>query len=305
MKKETLLFDSLYVSINTPEDCEGYILYVHGGPGNHSAYFELILHDLPEYKNHNLGWICYDQRGCGRSNAAKNMVLEELSHSRNINDLAKIYKYLKGEKNMNIKALLGHSYGAWLAYEAAIEIGDKNLPIVLVGLSESITHPRNRSLFQDLFYLKVNQPDEYHQILEEMDSNPGASIWKMAKKVRSSMKTTDMRKYFYWANLKTLDYYERIKASSDLMETNDEVFRQVRRDLYKDEESLTGPHLDKIPSQKVAWINGFHDFLMGGENVSLKGQENLITFYKSGHYPHIEEPGQFVSTISDFLREAT
>jgi len=95
--KSTLFdaFEGLHVMHYAPEKrragpARPCLLYVHGGPGSHPGDFEDALVRIPELAQGAFDWIVYDQRGCGRSRASR-----DVTHEQNIVDLAHLSKKRK------------------------------------------------------------------------------------------------------------------------------------------------------------------------------------------------------------------
>lgn len=283
----------LYVAQIDPSSgsAESYVIYVHGGPGNHSAYFEEFIKTEKSYQESSIGWIVYDQRGCGRS---KGYDEEDLTHPNNVEDLKDLVEELSKDKK--ISAIVGHSYGAWLVYEYIEKYGN-TIPAVLVGMASKIGLPKNRSLSMDLQILKQSQAEDYLDVIGQIDDY-AENLWKMAKLVRQKMKSPELRKHYYWGCPQTMRLYDELKASVTVKE-DDKVFRIVRATLYQNEQDMSGPHTEPL-GDKYLWINGFHDYLMGGEFLDADNK-GITTFFKSGHYPHFEEPEHFVKILSQFI----
>jgi proline iminopeptidase len=285
---------SLYQSVFTPENCKGHFLYVHGGPGNNSALFEAFVRETQEYSSFDYGWIFYDQRGCGQSPQTSE---DELSHTANVSDLNEMISYCGEQVTSNLVGIVGHSYGARLVHDVMIQHNPPVLPI-MVGVASSFKTARKKSLIMDLLNLKFNQPEEYLDIVDSIDQHDD-EIWRNAKSVRSKMKHIDKRKLFYWGNLAALEKVEKIKRKLNIEETNEKTFSIVRKDLHGNPDNYIGPCPNKIKT-KYLWINGLHDFLMAGELLDYENK-GITTFYKSGHYPHMEETQRFLKELKGFI----
>ena len=74
----------------------------------------------------------------------------------------------------------------------------------------------------------------------------------------------------------------------------------MREDLYSKEENFS-VNIDQLKIHKL-WINGFHDFVMDGHEVAASKDNGVITFYKSAHYPHIEESEHFNEILNEFIK---
>ncbi|HHS4311662.1 TPA: hypothetical protein ACTUNM_003009, partial [Legionella pneumophila] len=91
-------------------------------------------------------------------------------------------------------------------------------------------------------------------------------------------------------------------AQRQRLPTDTETFISVRKDLYSSE--LNFPvDIDTLGISKL-WINGFHDFVMNGQEAALSKNKNILTFYKSAHYPHIEENNHFSEILNEFIKHS-
>lgn len=294
MSTKSFIVNGLHTSVISPRDSgKGYILFVHGGPGNHSAYFQRLVEQENDYTDSGLGWIFYDQRGCGRSGLSDS----DLSHDGNIEDLSALLDHF-ALQGMTIKAVFGHSYGAWLAYDVFHRRQDLGpIGLIMAGRSVHKTLTRHRLAAVDLLLLKMHQPHDYEEVLSAIvESNqPAAAHSEM---IRSRLHDVGPRKHFYWANLSRMKAYQRVIEDVAIPENND-VYWRVRRTLYN--KNSTGSFDPTCLSCRILWINGSQDFVMGGETQFPEQEKCVQTFLGSAHYPHIEEPVRFMREVDRFL----
>lgn len=293
-KKNILSHPMFYISTFTNNPDAGYIIFIHGGPGYNCGILEyLIEHDkLFELLNYNL--VLYDQRGCGRSRNFPN----DVSHFENVNDLKEIYEYLTNSQGIKIVGLIGHSYGAKLLFDFYKNF-KCNIPGVFVSTANNILTPRLNNLILDLEYLKKTNREDYTDLLSKLDDIESEKIWGLTEKLSPLFHANKDRPFLYWANI---DYYQKIQDIQNKINLpiNKNIFINVRKDLYSNQinfsvdiESLCTPYL---------WINGFQDLIMNGSQSVLSKKSNIHTFYRSSHYPHIEENHRFSETINDFIK---
>jgi pimeloyl-ACP methyl ester carboxylesterase len=283
----------LYLTVLTPQKCRGYILYVHGGPGGHSAYFEAAVSELSAYKDGPFGWICYDQRSCGRSEKSA----QGPSHEENISDLADLIRYLQTDEKYPILGILGHSYGGWLTFHTLSENKDLTLPLIIVACAKDMRTAKNHSFAIDMLELRIDQPDVYKNLLPELDNFDGP-LWEFQKRIRKEAAPLKRRPLFMWGNLAALNWYNGIKQKVGMPES---------WELTHEISSKIGPEymlkrLDPAALKtKMLRIMGVHDFLMDGDQYYPGAKTEFTTFLKSGHYPHFEEPEKFVKALTAFL----
>lgn len=269
------------------------------------ALAERAFEELNALKSMPYRIVFWDQRACGRSGVPEGAGAP--SHEQNIADLAELITELRSQGH-RIGGLLGHSYGAWLVYEACrlkrlpasplSQDGLDPLPI-LIGLSPQMTEPRNRSLQMDLVLLKLLFPQNYPKARDLLRDN-GEEPWRVQQQIRELLPDRGGGIAFYWGNLESQKWAEQVLAELKLPE-NEQTHWSVRQSMYAaGPERLKGPFPEELDSPYL-WINGFHDYLMQGE--SGLADSRMTVFMGSGHYPHIEEPEKFSITIQKFLSE--
>ncbi|HHY0823075.1 TPA: alpha/beta fold hydrolase, partial [Legionella anisa] len=147
-KKDILPHQEFYIVRFTKSSNLPYALFIHGGPGLNCGTIEYLIEHHNLFNSLQCNIILYDQRNCGKSNKIKKLVLQQ----DNINDLQKIILYLDDHFNLNIHALIGHSYGAKLLFDYYKNY-ESTIPGVFVSTAQSILTPRLNNLMLDLSYL--------------------------------------------------------------------------------------------------------------------------------------------------------
>ena len=239
--------------------------------------------------------VLYDQRGCGRSQKTN----ETVSHTDNISDLEEVYKTLVDKAHFNVVAIAGHSYGAKLLFDY-LQCHQKTIPSIFIATASSMLTPRINNLLLDFAYLKSVDKIEYQQVLEEFNEYSPGMLWKLTERLAKVFQENNMRSYFYWANL---DWKEKIfKIQKEIsLPINTSVFKSVRQDLYTQTENLS-VDIDRIIKSPYLWINGFHDLIMNGASALTEKTSSVTLFFKSAHYPHIEEHARFCEEVNKFLK---
>lgn len=284
-------FNDLYVNEFKNENAKTRALFIHGGPGNNCEKFEVLLQNHPAYQNTAVTWITYDQRGCGRSK--KNV--ETVTHEHNLEDLKAVLEHLSklGKKP---DVIYGHSYGAWLLYDAALAYPNViTQKIVFGGRSLSRSLPKTRSLLMDLLLLKWKQPTDYQKALAHVEHNEDTYM-QARNAVRALLKDQDERSTFYWGNLEAKAQMLEWQKQCKLPLENPDVFQDVAHTMYHGDKTY-GPMDPKQLKQDHVFLLGYHDFLMGGE-LDVEENAPIKRFWKSGHYPHVEEVEEFLMMIS-------
>jgi len=219
-------------------------------------------------------------------------------HQHNITDLQEIVCYLTDVCTIQICALVGHSYGAKLLFDYYKKYSSQ-IPGVFISTAKSILTPRLNNLMLDLAYLKKNYIAEYNIHLNTLDWVDLDKLWRVSEQLTSLFQTNAERPFFYWANLEFYQISQDIQKQINLP-ANNEVFVSVRKDLYSDK-SYFSVAIDELTISKL-WINGFHDFIMNGHETAMSSNSKIIPFYKSSHYPHIEENHYFSEILNEFIK---
>lgn len=291
--KEVLTHDNFYIVKFTKYSDMPYLLFVHGGPGFNCGVIEYLIEYNSLFGLLNYNIILYDQRNCGRSRKFTDTVL----HQDNVNDLHEITQYLTDSIGVKIHGFIGHSYGAKLLFDYYNKF-HSILPGIFVSTTNSILTPRLNNLILDLAFLKKSSPTKYNEIIKEMDSLDIKKLWEISEKLDPLFQENKDRSYFYWTNLEYFEVITEIQKHINLP-INTGTFTSVRKDLYSDESNFS-VRLEELTVPNIL-INGFHDYIINGAEGMLSKNPKTIIFYKSSHYPHIEENNLFNETVNAFI----
>lgn len=293
---EILYHPEFYISKLTKNPNMPYVIFIHGGPGLNCGVIEYFIehHNLFNSLDHNI--ILYDQRNCGRSKKISETVL----HQDNVDDLQKIILHLTSYLKLKISALIGHSYGAKLLFDYYKNYSSL-VPGIFVSIANSLLTPRLNNLMLDLSYLKRNNFDQYNKLINEINSPDLEKIWEITEELTPLFQKNKDRPYFYWANLERFHAVQEAQKHINLP-LNMKTFVSVRKDLYSKESNFS-VDIDKLEISKL-WINGFHDFVMNGHELEMHKPSQIITFYRSSHYPHIEENSRFNELLNEFIKHS-
>jgi len=282
---------NLYVSdIQKDKDC---MLFVHGGPGMNSKVLEYMRDHNSFLSDLDLDVIFYDQRNCGRSTAFEG----KTSHQDNIEDLDSLVKSLISD-GVKIKAICGHSYGAKLLNDYCAQKGTE-IPAIFIATAKDIITPRMNNLLLDLNYLKSDQPDVYNKFLSEFENLSIDKIWDITVKLAPYYLINPNRMNYYWANTEKQTEIAKITEEVGIA-ISSETFSSVREELYSNKGNFD-LSIEKL-DQPTLWVNGFHDYIMDGNNILESKKLGIMTFNKSAHYPHIEEEQKFCKVVNEFIK---
>jgi len=290
--KRQLSHASLYISCLTRSRELPYLLFIHGGPGLNSGVLEQLIEKQAIYSNLQANLVLYDQRECGRSSRTTDTV----THRDNIKDVQNVLDTLAAN-HIDIKAIIGHSYGAKLLADFLIT-RQCSLPAIFIATAASILTPRINNLLLDLTYLKKIDQGQYMALYEKFENMDYASLWELSETLAPLFQKNPDRALSYWANLTTMRQVDDLKTTLNLP-INPRVFKSVRADLYRSPDNFK-LHIDQL-KQPTLWINGFHDKIMDGASAMVNQQRSPMLFNQSAHYPHLEQPTLFASKVNAFL----
>lgn len=288
LEKSTYIQGRLFTEKIIFRKAQPFCLFIHGGPGLNAYSTSKFIQKSSAYAVSSYNFIFYDQAGCGRSR--KNVDSRYL-HIENIKDLKDVLDYYSWD---NIQIIIGHSYGAKLLYDYLEKYGeDKNMEYIFLSTSENILIPRLNNLLLDLKYLKKAKPELYKESLAMLENCYSSdAINAITDQLNPYFLENPYRLDYYWANNEAQQEYISIKNPYSLSQ---DVFEKVRKDLYSDPANY---NLDIDRIKKSRWVVGFHDFIMEGNKPDGLKKEKIV-FFRSGHYPHIEEPDKFLELLNE------
>ena len=264
------------------EGGDGYPLLVfHGGPGlDHREFGDYLDALADDYR-----LILVDQRGQGRSDRApeNTWTLEQMAA-----DVSSLARALELERY----AVLGHSYGAFVVLQHAVDFpGDAAQTIVSSGI------PSSRFLEQIAQNLAAFEPAELREQV--------TSSWEREKSVRTQEDVAGLlhdQMPFHFADPRDpkIEDYEWRTAGSIY---SPEVLRRFASEEYGgiEVEDILGD-----VTQPVLVLAGRHDRVCSVEAAqAIVGgvrHGELVVFEFSGHMTFVEENDAYVHAVREFLR---
>ena len=265
------------------------VVVVHGGPGLDSDYLAPDLEPLAEIYT----LIAYDQRGAGKSTLISDSTVIDLS--AHIDDLEAIRRHF----GITELRLLGHSWGGNLIARYAL------------------AHPGN------VAKLILSNPAPARR-------NPYLS--QLGPKLRAWMDSTTL------ASLPALQA-ARVDSTGDLQESCRAYWRVLSRGYFADpfdtvtingmrgdfctssgEALLNGRLVNRVTWRSLGdwdWRDDFVDLTVPtliitgpGDTMPLEATEEweealpkaeLVVLEGTGHYPHVERPGEYFGSVTEFL----
>jgi proline iminopeptidase len=261
---------------------DGYPLLVfHGGPGLDRHEFGDYLDALAdEYR-----LILVDQRSQGRSDRAP-------EKSWTLQQMAADVRSLAWALDLERYAVLGHSYGAFVVLQHAVDFpGDAAQTIVSSGI------PSARFLENVARNLAAFEPIELRERVTDS--------WEREKCVRTHEEVAELlhdQLPFHFADPRDprIEDYERRTAKSIY---SPEVLRRFASEEYGGIE--VEDRLGDV-TQPVLVLAGRHDRVCSVEaaRAIAEGvrQGELVVFESSGHMTFVEENDAYIRTVRDFLK---
>jgi len=245
-------------------------LVMHGGLGlDHTS-----MHPSLDPLGDRLRLIYYDHRGNGRSGRPP---IETLTFVQFAADADALRAALGHER----VAVLGHSYGNFIALEYALAYPQRVSHLLLTGTAPAFDYgpeiernARERGATPEMLAALGMQPRDDAEL---------ARLW-----------ATILPLYFYRYDRRAEDLFRETRFSAAAMVRGAELLPHFKFLLRLSE--LRAPTL---------LLSGRHDFITPRHQAerlqASVPHARLVTFEKSGHYPWVEEPEAFFGAVREWL----
>jgi proline iminopeptidase len=260
------------------------LIVLHGGPGADHTQLTHYLEPLTnEYR-----LVLVDQRSQGRSDPAPKRTWTAKHMAGDVRALAE-------SLDLDRYAVLGHSYGALVVLQHAVDYPGAAAASVV---SHGVPSPRWYRLEEELARFEPN--DVRDQI---------ARAWKELETITDSVRTTQLiaqQAPFHFRDPLDPGIEEMNRRMGTEMVHTPEVNRHMSATGYGGFD-VEG-RLDGI-SQPVLILTGRHERVCPLEASEFMADRipgaELVIFENSSHVSYAEEPGLYVQTVRDFLRQHT
>jgi proline iminopeptidase len=261
------------------------LFVLHGGPGGSHSYFLPYLEALSD--DHRL--FFYDQRGTGLSDG--HLDLAAISIDQFVEDL----EALRAAFGLEKIALMGHSWGAIVALAYALKYQAHLDHLVLVDptpVSSTFGVEFSQTLQQRVQRLSA---DAQH----ELTTTCTRSSAELSPAAIDACNQLDARLRFYDpAKAATVDWAveeNTLNNSTTVRALITASFNRMRDDLDA-----------RLPSVRVPTliVHGDFDPIPLGSSEYLHQHipdSQIVLISQSGHFPFIEQPGQFAAALRSFL----
>ena len=249
-------------------------IFIHGGPGAWSKSFEdfggMHLEDF-------LTMVYYDQRGCGRSDTAKDYSLDKM-----VEDIEAI----RLKANADSIYLLAHSFGGILAVNYAVKYPAHLKGLILLNSTLDIKNSL-REQINHINYITTSQ------IKTECDDSLLANFSE-ARKILSD------KGYDYLMLSENKLSVEKVELIDQANPGNYDFANKVWgiKEYMQDFTPLTG----KIATPTLV-ITGRKDYSVGINHFKLFNFPNrIISRLNGGHLLYIDRSDEFVFVINTFVK---
>lgn len=294
LKKVLINDEELEVMIRGCDKDNPVIIFVHGGP---------CCSEIPYVRKYQKEWekeftlVHYDQRGSGKSYAFGSDY-RDVTATVHKEDLIAFTEYIENRLNKEKVILIGHSYGTYIALQAAAERPDLYSAYIGIGqmsdtiASELDTLDRCIAAAQE----EGNTKDEeaLEAARESIEKGESLTSRSYVRKYGFGARLIDdnadyLKAFFFSPEYNLLDgirmYTASIKYQDELIkEALEKPINEIVSDIDMPVYFVMGSY-DGMTSPKTA-----KDYLesMGGE-----GEREFVTFEESAHYPQFEEKDRF------------
>lgn len=246
-------------------------LVMHGGLGIDHTYLHPWLDPLSDV----LRLIYYDHRGNGRSGRPP---VETLTFAQFCDDADALREYLDFEQ----VAVMGHSYGGFIALEYALRYPERVGRLVLVDTAPSFNYAEE--VFANARRKGTN---EMMDVLRAPNPDQDADLMRMMRVI--------LPLYFHRFDGAVADrIVGKAVCSASAGKRGEELMAEY--DVTSRLGEIRAPTLILV---------GRDDFICPPSQAaimheSISGSE-LVVFEQSGHFPWLEEPDAFFAAIRDWL----
>lgn len=278
------------------------IIYVHGGPGCSEIPYAAKFQDLLE-KDFTI--VHYDQRGSGKSYHF-NEDYSKLTADVLVDDLLELTDDISKRFGKEKVILIGHSYGTYLATNAAYKAPEKYEAYIGIGqmsnmqeseidnLNNTISEAKKAGNTEDVKYLEG--------IAEKIYSGEGATPRDYVGKYGGATRLINMPDGDIAGMLLSREYnlLDIIRYNYGLAKTQAQLLKEVfDKPLLKLVTKLDLPFY---------FVMGKYD-AMTSSNAAKKyfdmleaDQKGFISFEESAHYPQFEEKEKFYNWMCDTFK---
>lgn len=303
-----------YISICGKNANAPIVLNLHGGPANPDAF---MLYEFVEKLTNDYVFVCWDQRGCGRTyyeNRKFDSNNDTVSFEQALEDVDKLVDYLCKRFRKEKIIIIGHSYGSILGVKYIYKHPEKVLHYIGIGQSVSLLETQKKN-YQEVMKLPNLKPKKAKKISKVYQSLMGqATIENITKFQRLVLP-------IFQKNMKGLKQCNQIKLIVCSPEFSFRDFKwllgmlNMKKHIARNRKlmdyivtlDIREKELDFIVP--MTFISGAHDKNCNVELVKEYCQKihanskRVVVLDNHGHSPHIVEPVLVAETIMEVINE--
>lgn len=281
--------DSLYITTSdsvklfVKRSGTGYpVLFIHGGPGSNSYYFEKEGGDV---FSKDVQLVYFDQRGCGRSDSSS---LNDYSLTRVVKDFDEIRQKLGYKQWM----IIAHSFGGILATQYAYEYPATIKAMVYLNCTLNLPYTAQSAIMKGLEFLSNNKEDRKYFL---NDSIPLLKRWGdmfdtlRKERIVYKLMFDQAQSKAYDDSLMSLPFLKYVYAQ-----------KLWNYSEYFDDFS---PKTSQI-NVPVLVISGTRDYTIGVDHYKLMHFPNMeVKLLEGAHALYFEHNKELYEAVTPFLRK--
>jgi pimeloyl-ACP methyl ester carboxylesterase len=286
--------------IKSADPANPVLLFVHGGPGMPTTF---LTQDFPTGLEQHFTLVLWEQRGAGMSFEA-DIPPETMTAQQFVDDTIEVTRYLRARFGKQKIYLLGHSWGSYIAIQAAQQAPE--LYEAYIGVAQ-MTHQIESEQMAYAYMLAEYQRLGDGRMVRKLESAPVGQHAPLPK-VYDALRDEAMHRLGV-GTMHTMDSVERgvfLRSWGYREYSLSEKIGLWRGKLFSRGTGMWDRMLDADMRQAVPalpmpvyFMSGVYDYTvaypltreyLGGIQAPLKG---FYSFERSAHSPMFEEPERF------------
>lgn len=259
------------------------VLFIHGGPGSNSAYFEYTGGNIFEK---DVQMIYLDQRGCGRSD---NDSKKDYSLQRVVQDFEDVRKAL----GIRQWVLMPHSFGGILATEYAHRYPASIKAMTFLNCTIDITHSANSGISKTIELLPGLKKEEVAYL-----RNDTVKLMDRFFQSFQHLEQAGIRYQLFFDKKENDSIHQAItEKAAQHWDLGQNVWNYPEYFVSFSEKTAG----IKVP---VLVIGGTRDFTIGVDHPKLMEFPNgNVTYIGGGHALYMEHTAELYRAVAPFLRK--
>ncbi|MBR6172962.1 MAG: alpha/beta hydrolase [Eubacterium sp.] len=286
------------------------IIYLHGGPASPDTF---CTYTFADYLTDDYTFICWDQRGCGRTyykNEAADPQNVTATYEQALTDLDELVDYALQRFGQQKVILMGHSYGTILGSRYAQAYPEKVSALVSVAQVTSLEKTDLYS-YRDAL-ARAQEAGEDTRDLEKayiaFCAEKSGKNQMALRKETAKYHPVRVRDNAIWMSA-TSPYFGMDDLKWFLVQLGDlNEYYKLNRQLFDETLDFDIYRMDNHYQMPVYFISGTDDWICPLDSVeeymdSISAPEkSLVRFTGCGHNVQYSKPEQFAETVKEILK---